>query len=439
MLVRLSDNIIDGINIDNITIEQYLRLTKENQTPSMVRKIDDMTIAEYIEYEERMKRQYSRNSGSYFPTYSGHCTSSNNTTVKFPRNTYFNSIQPNTEFNYDSKDMELDEEAGYTTYGESVMSEHEAIGPAHTVNTQSFEEELSSEEDLDEWAVHKNKQISVSEANLKKSSEAIEDTVNNDSFTSNLRYQPSLEELNPGSFLLPFTIDNYNSYVMANIDSSDNVFYDDRSGEYCGMWPTCNPNSSFCYGYKEVFEKSKQTFFNFVTEVRIDDTTRERRYYEWVAQNYEFDNNMTPSTTTMSDKYSYKTNHPTAILFDEWETRCHITYIGSTSNQDIPNNDPTMFSLEHSELGEKANITLWAFRTAYKTPIGCTPYKLVYGKPCHLPIELEHRAYWALKHANFDLKTAGDHRKLQLNELNELHDQAYENSLIYKERTKKLH
>ncbi|GKD04648.1 reverse transcriptase domain-containing protein [Tanacetum coccineum] len=69
---------------------------------------------------------------------------------------------------------------------------------------------------------------------------------------------------------------------------------------------------------------------------------------------------------------------------------------------------------------------LWAFRTAYKTPIGCTPYKLVYGKPCHLPIELEHRAYWALKHANFDLKTAGDHRKLQLNELNELRDQAYE-------------
>ncbi|GKA34932.1 reverse transcriptase domain-containing protein [Tanacetum coccineum] len=49
------------------------------------------------------------------------------------------------------------------------------------------------------------------------------------------------------------------------------------------------------------------------------------------------------------------------------------------------------------------------------------------------------RAYWALKHANFDLKTAGDHRKLQLNELNKLRDQAYENSLIYKERTKKFH
>nr|GEX51349.1 reverse transcriptase domain-containing protein [Tanacetum cinerariifolium] len=88
---------------------------------------------------------------------------------------------------------------------------------------------------------------------------------------------------------------------------------------------------------------------------------------------------------------------------------------------------------------DKLEDALWAFRTAFRTLVGCTPYRLVYGKSCHLPLKLKHKAFWALKHANFDLKTTGDHRKLQLNELSELRDQAYENSLIYKERTKKLH
>nr|GEW25529.1 hypothetical protein [Tanacetum cinerariifolium] len=109
------------------------------------------------------------------------------------------------------------------------------------------------------------------------------------------------------------------------------------------------------------------------------------------------------------------------------------------SNRDLKRILERTVGENHVSWSEKLDDALWAFRTAYNTPIGCTPYKLVYGKSCHLPIELEHKAYWALKHVNFDLRTVSDHQKLQLNKLNELRDQAYENYLIYKEKTKKIH
>nr|XP_017227567.1 PREDICTED: uncharacterized protein LOC108203282 [Daucus carota subsp. sativus] len=87
----------------------------------------------------------------------------------------------------------------------------------------------------------------------------------------------------------------------------------------------------------------------------------------------------------------------------------------------------------------KLDQAVWACRTAYKTPLGRSPFQLVYGKACHLPAELEHKAYWALKKLNFDMTTVGVKQMLQLNELDEFRLQAYEKNKLYKEKFKRRH
>ena len=100
--------------------------------------------------------------------------------------------------------------------------------------------------------------------------------------------------------------------------------------------------------------------------------------------------------------------------------------------------DKTVAS-SRKDWSSKLDDALWAYKTTFKTPIGLSPFQMVYGKSCHLPVELEHKACWALKFLNFNESLVGEKRKLQLLELEEMRMNAYESSKLYKEKVKAYH
>ncbi|XP_016199961.1 uncharacterized protein LOC107640968 [Arachis ipaensis] len=128
---------------------------------------------------------------------------------------------------------------------------------------------------------------------------------------------------------------------------------------------------------------------------------------------------------TRADRYEVR--HKVAIPY-------HLQTSGQVeiSNRELKRILEKTISTSRKDWARKLDDALWVYWMAFKTPIGVSPYQLVYGKACHLPAELEHGAYWATNFLNFDAKAAGEKRLLQLNELEEFGYSAYENAKLYK-------
>ncbi|GJS50113.1 hypothetical protein Tco_0600234 [Tanacetum coccineum] len=330
---------MDKVDLEDLTIEQYLRLTQENRTP---KKIEDMTISEYVEYEKKVNEKHISNTKSYLPTYFGKSTPTHDPIIEFAH--YFDHNQPGAKTNYDSE--EIEEEVEYMSDDEVVMSEQEESNHGYTQNIQHFEEK----DDVDEWlnakitnhmsmqgvenmkdaliSIIKSIKQEMKDGIMKRQSEALTSSISDevssiasnevdkdDNNTSNTAPCRLLEELSPGKFEqrsrfcgtpnpqdeiakpISFLPDIRGLVKRWHVCKPTHVTYDDGSGEDCGMWPTCDPDSKFCFGYKEVFRVRYE-------QQNIDDTIRECRYYEWVAQNYEFSKHRTLTSMNLNDPIS---------------------------------------------------------------------------------------------------------------------------------------
>ncbi|XP_017636956.2 uncharacterized protein LOC108479030 [Gossypium arboreum] len=109
------------------------------------------------------------------------------------------------------------------------------------------------------------------------------------------------------------------------------------------------------------------------------------------------------------------------------------------SNRQIKNILENVVNPSRKDSSSRLDDALWALRTTYKTPLGMSSYQLVFGKACHLPVELEHKEMWAIKQVNMNYEAVGKKRLLDITELKEIRQNSYENSVIYKEKSKRWH
>nr|GEW18509.1 reverse transcriptase domain-containing protein [Tanacetum cinerariifolium] len=227
-----------------------------------------------------------------------------------------------------------------------------------------------------------------------------------------------------------FFLDGFSGYFQIPIDPHDQ----EKNNVYLPLWDVRLPSHAFwfvqCAGNVSKYDGKRN----------VSRSDAKARLLRWVLllQEFDFDVLNTKGAEKLAADHLSRLENPYENVLDPKEInetfplemlstvmhkygvthRLSTAYHPQTSGQVEVSNRGLKRILErtigqhHASWSDKLDDALWAFRTAYKTPIGCTPYKLVYGKACHLPMEPEHNAYWALKQTNFDLIVAGDHRKI---------------------------
>ncbi|GJR37530.1 reverse transcriptase domain-containing protein [Tanacetum coccineum] len=315
------------VDLEDLTIEQYLRLTQENRTP---KKIEDMTIAEYVEYEKKANENHISNTKSYLPTYFGKSTPTHDSILKFAH--YFDPNQPGAESDYDSE--ELEEEVEYMSDKEVIMGEQEESNHGYTQNIPHFEEK----DDVDEWlnakitkhmsmqGVENMKDALISiiksiiqemkDGIMKRQSEAstgsISDEVSSiasnamdkdDNNTSNTAPYRLPEKLSPGSFLLPFNIYNHSFYAITTLDAKDNIM-----------------PLKVRYGQQNIDDTTRERRFG---HNNLHESNREFVFNEWILDSYN-----------VEEEYAREIGDPYSRRFDEYN-RVFNNEIGHLSNEYI--------------------------------------------------------------------------------------------------------
>ncbi|GJS37537.1 hypothetical protein Tco_0535919 [Tanacetum coccineum] len=426
---NIKGNIMDGVDIEDLTIEQYLRLTQESHAQ---KQIKNMTIFEYLEYDKIMNKNHISNAKSYPPTYFRESTPTHDPILEFAH--YFDPNQPGTESDYDSEDME--EEVEYITDNEVVINE---------------QKENNHGQEMKENIMKMQFEASTASIGDDVSSIASNEVDKEDDNTSNTAPYRLPKELRPGGFLLPLYINNHSFYATTTLDAKDNIIpqgvyeclgldklrgrpflesthaqidvfneeisfeigskklkfnidsyqsiekiymvsfeqeeetfnpleigidpfsyeslawlefeqrtrsyvhvtYDDGSGEDYRMWPTCDPDLKFCFGYNEVFGVNEQgtlrlcicfhdherrvvkgSYMGFADFLQVrygqqktDDTTRERREIgnpysrRFDEYNIVFNNDI----EHLSNEYILLIGKKGYVLDDVWE-KCQQNY-----------------------------------------------------------------------------------------------------------------